>query len=115
MARNHYYLSIADLAHARGDDPRFAYDGAGPNDFAAALQQALRDDALFQRWRAAQPDPDAVDNSLGSVDPSAQVTAKVSDLRTDVDLITDLPMSVVRHRLYLLIGAAWQLRDLRAA
>jgi hypothetical protein len=115
MARNHYYLSIADLAHARGDDPRFAYDGAGPNDFAAALQQALRDDALFQRWRAAQPDPDAVDNSLGRVDPSAQVTAKVSDLRTDVDLITDLPMSVVRHRLYLLIGAAWQLRDLRAA
>jgi hypothetical protein len=32
-----------------------------------------------------------------------------------VDLVTDLPMSVVRHRLYLLIGAAWQLRDLRAA
>jgi hypothetical protein len=115
MARNHYYLSIADLAHARGDDPRFAYDGAGPNDFAAALQQALRDDALFQRWRAAQPDPDAVDGSLGVVDPAAQVTAQVSDLRTDVDLITDLPMSVVRHRLYLLIGAAWQLRDLRAA
>jgi hypothetical protein len=115
MARNHYYLSIADLAHARGDDPRFAYDGAGPNDFAGALQQALREDALFQRWRAAQPDPDAVDGSLGSVDPAAQVTAQVSDLRTDVDLITDLPMSVVRHRLYLLIGAAWQLRDLRAA
>ena len=43
MARNHYYLSIADLAHARGDDPRFAYDGAGPNDFAAALQQAQAD------------------------------------------------------------------------
>jgi hypothetical protein len=56
-----------------------------------------------------------VDGSLGVVDPAAQVTAQVSDLRTDVDLITDLPMSVVRHRLYLLIGAAWQLRDLRAA
>ncbi|MBQ4854961.1 hypothetical protein IMW82_09795 [Rhodanobacter sp. B2A1Ga4] len=115
MARNHYYLSIADLAHARGSDPRFAYDGAGPDDFAAALQQALRDDTLFQRWRAAQPDPDAVDASLGATDPAAQVQAKVADLRTDVDLITDLPMSVVRHRLYLLIGAAWQLRDLRAA
>ncbi|TPG06475.1 hypothetical protein EAH75_17710 [Rhodanobacter glycinis] len=114
MARNHYYLSIADLARARGDDPRFAYEGAGPNDFAATLQQALRDDALFQRWRAAQPDPDAVDSSLGSTDPGAQVTAQVTDLHTDVDLITDLPMSVVRHRLYLLIGAAWQLRDMRA-
>ncbi len=113
MARNHYYLSIADLGRARGDDPRFAYDGAGPNDFAAALQEALRSDGLFQRWRAAQPDPDAVDGSLGTADPAAQVTGQVADLHTDVDLITDLPMSVVRHRLYLLIGAAWQLRDMR--
>ena len=115
MARNHYYLSIADLAHARGADPRFAYAGAGPNDFATAMQQALRDDDLFQRWRAAQPDPDAVDAALGAVDPAAQVSARVADLHTEVDLVTDLPMSVVRHRLYLLIGAAWQLRDLRAA
>ena len=115
MARNHYYLSIADLAHASGDDPRFAYDGAGPDDFAAALQQALRQHDLFRRWRAAQPDPDAVDVSLDATDPAAQVTAKVVDLHTEVDLLTDLPMSVVRHRLYLLIGSAWQLRDLRAA
>lgn len=115
MARNHYYLSIADLGHARGADPRFSYDGAGPNDFATALQDALRGDGLFARWRDAQPDPDAVDSSLAATDPSAEVTAKVADLHTEVDLITDLPMSVVRHRLYLLIGAAWQLRDMRAA
>ena len=115
MARNQYYLSIADLAHARGADPRFAYDGAGPGDFAAALQQALSDDDLFQRWRKVQPDPDAVDAALGAVDPAAQVNAKVADLHTEVDLVTDLPMSVVRHRLYLLIGAAWQLRDMRSA
>lgn len=114
MARNRYYLSIADLARARGDDPRFAYDGAGPNDFASALQQALRDDDLFQRWRAVQPDPDAVDGSLAATDPTAQVTARVADLHTDVELTTSLPMSVVRHRLRLLIGSAWQLRDMRA-
>jgi hypothetical protein len=115
MARNHYYLSIADLAHARGDDPRFAYAGAGPDDFAAVLQQALRGEGLFERWRAAQPDPDAVDTSLGAVDAQAQVSARVADLHTEVDLTTSLPMSVVRHRLYLLIGSAWQLRDMRAA
>ena len=115
MARNNYYFSIADLAHARGNDPRFAYDGAGPNDFAAALQQSLRSDELFERWRSTQPDPDAVDSSLASADPAAEVSAKVADLHTDVNLLTDLPMSVVRHRLYLLIGSAWQLRDLRAA
>lgn len=115
MARNHYYMSIADLAHARGDDPRFAWDGASPEGFAAELQQSLRDDGLFQRWRAAQPDPDAVDVSLGATDPAAQVNAQLSDLHTEVDLVTDLPMSVVRHRLYLLVGSAWQLRDMRAA
>jgi len=115
MSRNHYYLSIADLAHARGADPRFAFDGVGPGDFAASLQQALRGDGLFQRWRAAQPDPDAVEESLGAIDVAAEASARVADLKIDVDLVTSLPMSVVRHRLNLLIGSAWQLHDLRAA
>ncbi|MFA6229113.1 MAG: hypothetical protein WC617_02915 [Rhodanobacter sp.] len=115
MTRHRYYLSIADLAHARGEDPRFAWEGVAPDDFAAVLQGALRDEGLFQRWRAAQPDPDAVDDTLAAVDPDAQVLARVADLHTDVELATSLPMSVVRHRLYLLIGAAWQLRDMRAA
>ena len=115
MARNNYYLSIADLAHARGDDPRFAWDGSSPEGFAATMQQALRSDSLFERWLAVQPDPDAVESSLTATDPAAEVSARVADLHADVDLITDLPMSVVRHRLYLLIGSAWQLRDMRAA
>jgi hypothetical protein len=99
MARSHYYLSIADLAKARGSDPQFSFAGAGPDDFAAALQQALREADLFNRWRAAQHDPDAVDDSLAATDPQAEVTAKVSDLHTDVELLTALPMSVVRQRL----------------
>ena len=115
MSRHHYYLSIADLAHARGSDPRFSYDGADPRSFAAVLQQSLRENTLFQRWRAAQPDPDAVDASLGDVDTDARVSAQLADLHMEVDLLTTLPMSVVRHRLYLLVGSAWQLRDLRAA
>ncbi|MBB6243479.1 MULTISPECIES: hypothetical protein [unclassified Rhodanobacter] len=115
MARSHYYLSIADLTKARGSDPRFSYEGAGPGDFATAMQQALRDASLFERWRAAQPDPDAVDSSLAATDPQAEVTARVSDLHIEVELLTTLPMSVVRQRLNLLIGSAWQLRDMRAA
>jgi hypothetical protein len=114
-SRSHYYLSVADLAHARGAEPALSYDGAGPNDFAAALQDALREPSLFERWRAMQPEPDEVDPALGAIDPEAQASARVADLKTDVDLITVLPMSIVRHRLNLLIGPHWQLRDLRAA
>jgi hypothetical protein len=43
------------------------------------------------------------------------VTAQVADLHIDIDLQTSLPMTVVRHRLNLLIGASWTLRDMRSA
>jgi hypothetical protein len=111
--RNHYYVTIADLARARGAQPELSYGGAGPNDLAAALQEALRSPLLFQQWRAMQPDPDDVDASLGVTDQQAQVTAKVADLHTEVDVLTDLPMSILRQRLTWLIGASWQLHDIR--
>ncbi|AIF46715.1 hypothetical protein [Dyella japonica] len=113
--RSHYYLSIADLAHAHGPVPALSYDGAGPNDLAAAVQNAMRTTDLFAHWRALQDEPEDVDPSLGTVDPQAAASARVSDLHTDLDLITDLPMSIVRHRLNLLIGNSWQLRDMRKA
>lgn len=113
--RNHYYLSIDDLAHARGPVAELSFDGAGPNDFAASLQQALRTQALFERWKVRQDEPDEVDAALGVTDPAATVRAQVSDLHVDVDLVTDLPMSIVRHRLNLLIGSGWKLHDMRAA
>jgi hypothetical protein len=111
--RSHYYLQIKDLAQARGVPAELSYDGAGPNDFAAALQEALRTPSLFQRWRAMQPDPDEVDERLGVTDQQAEVTAKAVDLHTEVEMITDLPMSIVRMRLNWLIGASWQLHDVR--
>jgi len=113
-SRNHYYLSIADLAHARGSVSELSYTGAGPNDFASALQDALHSSALFDRWRAMQPDPDDIDPNLGATDTQAQVSAKVADLHTEVEVLTSLPMSLLRQRLNWLIGAGWQLRDIRA-
>jgi len=112
-SRNHYYLSIADLTRARGSDAALRWDGAGPADFAAALEEALRSPALFERWRARQPEPDEVDPALGATDAQAQVHAKVADLHVEVDVQTSLPMSLLRQRLNWLIGAAWQLRDVR--
>ncbi|WP_267224791.1 hypothetical protein [Dyella silvae] len=113
--RSHYYLSIDDLSQAKGPVPALSYDGAGPDDLAAAVQEAMRTPTLFERWRAMQADPDDVDPSQAVIDPAATVSARVDDLRIDVDLITDLPMSIVRHRLNLLIGPCWQLRDMRKA
>jgi hypothetical protein len=113
--RSRYYLQINDLAHAHGSNQELSYDGAGPNDFAAALQEALRSPLLFQRWRAMQPDPDDIDERLGVTDQLASVSAKLVDLHTEVEVATDLPMSILRQRLNWLIGASWQLHDVRPA
>jgi hypothetical protein len=113
--RSHYYIQIKDLAHARGQQAALSYDGAGPNDFAAALQEALRSPLLFQRWRALEPDPDEVDERLGVTDQLANVSAKLVDLHTEVEVVTGLPMSILRQRLNWLIGAHWQLHDVRPA
>lgn len=113
--RNHYYLSIDDLARARGPVEGLGFDGVGPEALGIALQDALRSPALFERWKSLQDDPDGVDPALGATDGAAQATAKVSDLHIDVDLVTNLPMSIVRQRLNLLIGSSWKLHDMRGA
>jgi hypothetical protein len=113
--RSHYYIQVADLAHARGAQPELSYSGAGPNDLAAALNEALRSPMLFERWRALQTDPDDVDERLGVTDQQARANAKTVDLHTEVDVITNLPMSILRQRLNWLIGANWKLHDVRPA
>ena len=113
--RSHYFFSIADLTKAHGPVPALSFDGAGPDDLAEAVQEAMRTPVLFERWRAMQEEPDEVDPALAVVDPSAVASARVADLHIDLDLVTGLPMSIVRHRMNLLIGPSWQLRDMRKA
>ncbi|HEX7369106.1 MAG TPA: hypothetical protein VF284_02325 [Rhodanobacteraceae bacterium] len=110
-----YYLSIANLATARGPDADLSFQGSSPQSFATALEAALRQPILFDRWKAKQPDPDLVDPSLAPVDPNATVTAQLNDLHTDVEVVTTLTHSVLRHRLFILIGPHWQLHDVAAA
>lgn len=110
-----YYLTIADLAHARGPDPDLSFVGSSPQGLADALQAALRDRVLFQRWRARQPNPEDIDESLAPIDPDAKVSAHQDDLHADVEVVTALPHAVLRHRLNLLVGHHWKLRDVRAA
>lgn len=110
-----YYISLKDPARARGSDPAFSFSAHGAEEFASQFEQALRSDGLFQRWRDAQEDPDAVDPALAAVDPQASVVGQQDDLHVDLIAITSLPGSVFKHRLRLLAGSAWELRDVSAA
>jgi hypothetical protein len=110
-----YYLSLPEPQRARGPDLAYAFSAQGADEFAAQLQDALRSDALFERWRSAQDDPDAVDAALGATDPAATVSGRQDSLHIDLVATTSIPGSVLKHRLRLLAGNAWELRDVTAA
>lgn len=109
-----YYLSLPDPDKARAAG-EFAFTAQGADAMAAQLQDALRGDGLFQRWRAAQDDPDGVDAALGATDPAATVKGEHDDLHVDLIAVTSLPGAVFKHRMRLLAGGAWELRDVSAA
>lgn len=110
-----YYISLPDAAAARGDDPATSFTAHGADGFAEQLEHAMRTSTLFDRWRGAQQDPDDVDPILGATDANATVKGEQRDLAIDLVLTTTLPGEIVRHRLRLLAGSHWQLRDVTAA
>jgi hypothetical protein len=110
-----YYIGLKDPKKARGNDPAFSFSANGADEFASQLQKALRGDGLFRRWRDAQPDPEAVDASLGAVDPGATVKGEQHTLQIDLIVVTTIPGSEFKHRLRLLAGNAWELRDVSTA
>lgn len=112
--RTRYYLRLPEPSLARGDTPGLAFHSDSAEGFAAELQEALRTAALFERWQATLDEPDDVDAGLGAVDPDAQVDGKQADLHVDLVAVTSLPGTVFQHRLRLLAGSQWQLRDVTA-
>lgn len=112
--RTRYYLRLPEPAKARGSDPELAFHSEGAEGLAGELQQALRETQLFDAWRGMQEDPDAVDPGMGVIDPSATVTGQQSDLVVELVVNTDLPGSIFKHRLRLLAGNGWEMRDVRA-
>ena len=110
-----YYISLPDPARARGNDPDLAFHSQGAEGFASELQDALRGDALFQRWRARQDDPDAVDPALGATDPGASVQGSQHDLHVELVVTTSIPGNLLKQRLRWLAGSHWELRDVTAA
>lgn len=110
-----YYISLPDAARARGSDATLSFTAQSGPGLAAELEAALRGDGLFQRWRATQADPDAVDPALGATDPAATVLGEQHDLRIDLIVTTTLPGAVFKQRLRLLAGSGWELRDVTSA
>jgi hypothetical protein len=113
-SRQSFYISIPDLASARGKIDSLSFNDTSADSFAAQLQAALREPVLWQRWKSMQPDPDAVDPMLGASDAQATVAAQQADLHCDAQVTTVLPHVVLKHRLGLLIGAHWTLRDVHS-
>ncbi|MFT3897719.1 MAG: hypothetical protein QM719_08495 [Thermomonas sp.] len=110
-----YYLRFPDASRARGGDPALAFRSQSAEGIAAELQDALRSDALFQRWRAQQDDPDAIDPALGATDPAARVEGSQHDLHAELVATTSLAGDLFKQRLRWLAGSHWELRDVTAA
>lgn len=109
-----YYIRLPDPSNARGADPALGFHSQGADGFAEELQHALRENTLFCAWRDKQEDPDSIDPSLGTADPAAVVIGKQRDLHIDLEVVTALPSDLLRHRMTLLAGNHWQLRDVTA-
>lgn len=106
-----YQIRLPDPAQARGSEPALAFSAHGAAAFAEQLQDALRTPALFERWRALQPEPDEVDASLGVTDPAASVSGEQRDLAINLVALTTIPGDILQHRLRLLAGNRWEMRN----
>ena len=113
--RSRFFIRLPDPTVARGEDAALSFQAHGAEAFASELEAALRSEALFERWRLKQADPDEVDQALGVTDPSAWVTGSQVDLAIDLIAETDIPGKILQQRLRWLAGSGWQLRDVRSA
>ncbi|HEY5851654.1 MAG TPA: hypothetical protein VIT62_12925 [Lysobacter sp.] len=110
-----YYIRLPDATRARGSDAALSFSAVSAEGFAEQLQAALRDASLFERWKAQQDDPDAVDPALGATDAAASVHGEQDDLHIDLVVTSTISGNVLKHRLRLLAGGGWELRDVTSA
>lgn len=108
-----YSISLPDPSLARGSEPALSFSAHGAEAFAEQLQTALSDPAWFERWRQMQADPDAVDPTMSQVDAGASVSGRQSDLRVELEASTSIPGDILKHRMRLLAGNHWELRNVR--
>ena len=105
-----YHIRLPVPAQARGSEATLSFHAHGADAYAEQLEDALRTPALFERWRALQPEPDEVDPSLGVTDPDARVSGEQHTLSIDLVARTSIPGDILKQRLRLLAGSHWELR-----
>ena len=110
-----YYIRLPDGSRARGTTPSLSFTAQGVLQLLGEAACALREPALFERWRLLQDEPDEVDPALGVTDPNAVVHGEQHDLHIDLQVTSSIPGHVLKQRLRLLAGSAWELRDVTAA
>lgn len=110
-----FFITVNNVSESRGDAAELSFNGGSPEHLASVLQGALREPALWQRWRAMQEDPDEVDPATGATDPTAMVSGSLEANRAELIVTSSLPHAIVKHRLDLLIGRHWKLRDVSSA
>ncbi|MEZ5485556.1 MAG: hypothetical protein R3F01_10420 [Lysobacteraceae bacterium] len=114
-----YFIRLPEPSAARGSDAELAFSANGADAFAEQLQAALRSASLYQRWKAKRPDDDDGDDEredpMATTDPAATVSGEQNGLAIDLAVTTSLAGSVLKHRLRILAGARWELRDVRSA
>ena len=110
-----YYITLPDGRRARGSDPDLSFTAQSGPGFAAELQDALRSDRLFERWRMKQDEPDEVDPSLGATDPTATVHGEQAQALLEDGAGDGRGHDQVDVQVVLLAGSAWELRDVTAA
>ncbi|MBD8527434.1 hypothetical protein [Pseudomarimonas arenosa] len=108
-----YYIRLPNPALARGTEPQLSFQSAGADGLAKELQDALRTDTLFQRWRSMQEAPDEIDDSASAIDKGASVRGEQSHTAIDLVVNTTLSSTLLRQRLRWLAGSHWQLHDVR--
>jgi hypothetical protein len=106
-----YHIRLPEPAQAHGSEPSLSFHAHSADVFAEQLQDALRTTALFERWRALQPEPDEVDPALGVTDPQARVNGEQHTLTIDLIVLTSIPGDILKQRLRLLAGSHWDLRN----
>ena len=108
-----FFISLPNPELARGNNPELSFSAHGAEALAEQLQNALSNPAYSQAWLSSLHEDDAehIDAQLLAIDADAKVSGAQKDLGIDLIVDTKLNGSAFKHRLRLLAGSHWLLKD----